>query len=77
MRCKSLKEFFCKRARRILPLYYLAVIGFALACVFYSELPPARYFASADFWKYLFWNAIFLNFMHPMLPGVFFLGGGQ
>lgn len=75
MGCKSLKEFFCKRASRILPLYYLAVAGFALACAFYSELAPAQYFASAEFWKYLFWNALFLNFMHPSLPGVF--GGGS
>ena len=67
---KDLKDFFSKRLKKILPMYYIAVIGFSILCLKYSTLSPKEYFG-IEYWKYLFWNCIFLNFMHPSLPGCF------
>ena len=60
---RSLKEYFLKRAKRLLPLYYITVVGFAVVCVLYSDLDTAAYFTDGGFWRYLFWNALFLNFI--------------
>ena len=68
---KNIKEYAIKRIKRLLPPYYLTVFFFAIICVFYSNLSTKEYFTSAHFWKYLFWNSIFLNFICPSLPGVF------
>ncbi len=68
---KNLKEYFVKRSLRILPLYYISVGGGLVAFAFASELPVKDFFANVETWKYLFWNCIFLNFMHPTLPGCF------
>ena len=67
---KNIKEFFMKRAKKILPMYYISVIGFSLICLFYSDFSAKDYFC-AEYFKYLFWNCIFLNFVHPSLPGCF------
>lgn len=74
---RSLKEYFIKRAKRLLPLYYISMVGFAVVCVLYSGLDGAAYFTDGGFWRYLFWNALFLNFMCPDLPGVFRGGGSE
>ena len=68
---KNVKLFYRKRAGRILPFYYITVFGFACFLVFFSTFSARDYFTSAGFWKYLFWNTLTLNFMCPMLPGVF------
>lgn len=68
---RSLKQYAFKRIKRLLPMYYLTVVLFALICAFYSDLGIKAYFCSVHVWKYLFWNGIFLNFMCPSLPGVF------
>lgn len=68
---KNLKEYFVKRSIRILPLYYISVGGGLVAFAFASEFPIKEFFTNAETWKYLFWNCIFLNFMHPTLPGCF------
>ena len=67
---KSLKEFFAKRAKKILPMYYFSVVGFSLLCVLFSSASPREYFG-LDYAKYLFWNSIFLNFARPYLPNCF------
>lgn len=67
----NLKEYFFKRAKRILPMYYISVGGGLLAFAFASEIPLKEFFCNLETWKYLFWNCIFLNFMHPTLPGCF------
>lgn len=36
-----------------------------------SSLPLKEFFTNPETWKYVFWNCIFLNFMHPWLPGCF------
>ena len=66
----NLKAFFTKRAKKIFPMYYISLIFFSLVCCYFSELPAREYFCE-EYFKYLFWNAIFLNFMHPSLPGCF------
>ena len=68
---QNLKIFFFKRAKKILPMYYFSVIGFSLLCFFFSSLSVKDYFSSPEYWKYIFWNGIFLNFMHPSLPSCF------
>ena len=65
------KDYAIKRIKRLLPPYYLTEFFFAIICVFFSELSAREYFTGAHFWKYLFWNSIFLNFVCPSLPGVF------
>lgn len=67
----NLKEYFIKRSLRILPLYYISVGGGLVAFAFASELPLKEFFINSETWKYIFWNCIFLNFMHPTLPGCF------
>ncbi len=67
----NLKVFFFKRARKIFPMYYLSVIGFSVLCVLFSALSAKEYFSSIEYWKYVFWNCLFLNFVHPSLPATF------
>ena len=66
----SLKTFFIKRAKKILPMYYISVIGFSLICSYFSDLPAKEYFG-LNYFKYIFWNSLFLNFICPSLPGCF------
>ncbi len=68
---ESLRHYIGRRAKRILPPYFLIVLLCAFSFVLISDLPTADYFTSADFWKYLAANLTFLNFIHPDLPGVF------
>jgi len=68
---QNLKEYAIKRIKRLLPLYYISVFLFAIICSSFSTLSIRQYFTSSLFWKYLFWNSCFLNFMCPSLPGVF------
>ena len=67
----GMREFAAKRPRRLLPMYWLTVLGAAVALSFFSALPAREYFSDAGFYKYLAWNGVFLNFMHHTLPGVF------
>ncbi len=67
----SLKEYFIKRAKRILPAY-LFVVTLSAACLFFfSSYNFSEYFSDGNVYKYLGWNFVFLNFMHPCLPGLF------
>ncbi len=67
----SVKNFFIKRCKRLLPLYYGVIIVTAAGFVFFTNLSIKDYFMNTGFFKYLFANAIFLNFLAPNLPGVF------
>lgn len=60
---ETLIQFYKKRAKRILPAYYIAVAFCAVSFFFFSGLSAKEYFLSSQFWKYLFWNSILLNFM--------------
>ena len=70
-RSSSVRSYFEKRARRLLPAYLLVIISCALGLAALSDLPVQAYFSSADFWEYLGANLSFMNFIHPSLPGVF------
>lgn len=59
----SIISFYKLRAFRILPMYYFVVITSAILFYFFSETTPRLYFMSFQFWKYIFWNVLLLNFM--------------
>lgn len=69
-RSSSLKSFFIKRGRRILPSYFFVVIFFAVALAFVSTLPAGDYFGG-HWLRYLVANLTFTNYSEPTLPGVF------
>jgi len=71
LRSTSGIEYFMKRIRRIYPAYLVVIALCALLGVLVSSLDPAAYFRSPSTYKYLLFNALFLNFAHPGLPGVF------
>lgn len=67
----SLKEYFIKRAKRILPAYIVVILFSTVIFAFFSSYSFSGYFTDSSVYKYLGWNLIFLNFMHPCLPGLF------
>lgn len=67
----SLKEYFIKRAKRILPAYVVVLLFAVLILAFFSRYSFSAYFTDINVYQYLGWNSIFLNFMHPCLPGLF------
>jgi peptidoglycan/LPS O-acetylase OafA/YrhL len=67
----TIKDYFTKRAKRLLPAYLFVVIGCAIGLGAVSALPANEYYLSPDWWKYIGANICFLNFLHPSLPGVF------
>ena len=64
-------SFVRSRARRIVPPYIKIVVAAALGFSLVSTLTVAEYFSPPGFWKYLGANLLFLNFLHPTLPGCF------
>lgn len=69
-RSPSLIAYLGKRARRIYPAYFVVVILCALLLWTVSSLGYREYF-SYEWFKYVLANLVFLNFLHPDLPGVF------
>lgn len=67
----SIKSYFVKRAKRILPAYLVVIALSTLLLFLFSDLSFIEYFVNKSTWLYFLWNSIFLNFMHPCLPGVF------
>ena len=63
--------YVAKRARRILPAYWAALVFSLLLGACLSSLPWGSFFRSADTWKFAAANISFLNFLHPSLPGLF------
>ena len=69
-RSSSLRDYAVKRIRRIYPAYFTVVMLCAIGLVAVGSLNVADYFSTA--WiKYVVANLLFLNFLHPTLPGVF------
>jgi peptidoglycan/LPS O-acetylase OafA/YrhL len=66
---RNLGRYAEKRLRRIYPAYFTVVTGSALLFFLASTSDAAKYFAGG-FLKYLAANLVFLNFVHPTLPGV-------
>jgi peptidoglycan/LPS O-acetylase OafA/YrhL len=67
----SLKEYFIKRAKRILPAYIIVLLISTICLSLFSKFSFSTYFSNTSIYQYLGWNALFLNFMHPCLPGLF------
>lgn len=67
----SLKEYFVKRAKRILPGYVFVILLSIIVFAFFSSYSLSEYFLNINVYKYLGWNLFFLNFMQPCLPGLF------
>ncbi len=67
----GLFDYVLKRIKRIVPAYFLVVIGCVLFLSFIGSLSFNEYFSSKELYKYLIANLSFLNFIHPTLPGVF------
>ena len=70
-RSSGLVDYGLKRIKRIFPAYMLTVVLCAFLFSFVSSLSFSDYFSSTTFYKYLFANLSFLNFIQPTLPGVF------
>jgi peptidoglycan/LPS O-acetylase OafA/YrhL len=69
-RSNDVLSFFEKRVRRIIPAYVTVIFLSAMLGLWLTHLSIQQYL-SVDLIKYVLWNLIFLNFMHPFLPGVF------
>jgi peptidoglycan/LPS O-acetylase OafA/YrhL len=70
-RSRTLKSYFEKRARRILPGYWAALVFVLLIGAVFSSLPLAAFAASRVTWKFILGNLTFANFIQPSLPGLF------
>jgi peptidoglycan/LPS O-acetylase OafA/YrhL len=62
-RSRSLAAYLSKRARRILPAYWLSTLLCICIALAFSR--------SLHIWRFLFFNLTFLNFLQPGVPGVF------
>jgi len=67
----SLKNYFIKRAKRILPAYIFVILFATVFLSLISNYNFYDYFTALSTYQYVGWNLIFLNFVHPCLPGVF------
>lgn len=67
----ALREYLEKRARRLLPAYWAALIFTLILGVLMSDLSAEAFLRSSSTWKYVVANLTFLNFLHPTLPGLF------
>lgn len=68
---KNFWDYAGKRARRIWPAYIaVVVLCYALGLCF-TTLEVSEYLLSVESAKYLWANLFFLNFLQPILPGVF------
>lgn len=70
-RDQSTKSFILRRVKRICPPYFFIILLAAFGLVAVSSLSAQEYFSSPGWAKYLISNLLFLNFVHPDLPGVF------
>ena len=67
----NLKDYFKKRAARLLPAYLFIILTCAIFLSLLSKYSFSEYFTHPMFLKYLAANLSFLNFLQPCLPGVF------
>jgi peptidoglycan/LPS O-acetylase OafA/YrhL len=67
----SLKDYFIKRCKRLLPAYFIVIIICTFGFSLFSKLSITEYFRSPQLIKYLIANVLFMNFLQPSLPGVF------
>jgi peptidoglycan/LPS O-acetylase OafA/YrhL len=66
-RSRSLRDYFSRRARRIVPGYLAAtLLALAIGLLFNHHL-----FADGGTYRFVLANLTLMNFVHPTLPGVF------
>jgi peptidoglycan/LPS O-acetylase OafA/YrhL len=70
-RTSSVKKYFIKRCKRILPAYYFVTLSCAFGLCLLSTLSFRDYFTSPVFFKYVAANLCFLSVFQHQLPGVF------
>jgi peptidoglycan/LPS O-acetylase OafA/YrhL len=70
-RSRAVAKYFLRRAQRILPAYYLSTILCLGLGIVFTTLPLRGFLESKGLWKFLAANVVFLNMLHPGLPGVF------
>lgn len=63
-------EYFMKRVRRIYPAYFFVILGIAVLGGIFTTYPLGEYI-SLPVLKYVAANLVFLNFLQPILPGLF------
>ena len=71
LRHDNLIRYTSQRALRIIPPYLFIVLVSALGFCLISDFSISDYFHSKGLWEYLGANITFLNWLHPVLPGVF------
>ncbi|MBJ7429314.1 MAG: acyltransferase, partial [Bacteroidia bacterium] len=71
IKTNNIKQYFTKRAKRLLPAYIFVIVFSFFFFSFFSELNFLQYFSSPVLYKYLLANLFFTNFIQPCLPGVF------
>jgi peptidoglycan/LPS O-acetylase OafA/YrhL len=70
-RSSSLHSYCSKRARRILPAYWGALVFTVALGAALSTLSIFPFLRSPETWKYVAATLSFASFLHPTLPGVF------
>ncbi len=71
LRTDDVRRYARRRFHRTYPLYIIVVASCTFLGFLFSTLPVGDYFTHAQTWRYLLFNALFLNFAEPTLPGVF------
>jgi peptidoglycan/LPS O-acetylase OafA/YrhL len=67
---RSLGDYAAKRMRRLYPAYITVILLVVPLGAAMSSLALGDYFGAAVL-RYVAWNALFLNFVAPTLPGAF------
>jgi peptidoglycan/LPS O-acetylase OafA/YrhL len=70
-RSPTLGQYLEKRARRILPAYWAALVFTLILGAIFSKLSLAAFIGSPSTWKYIGASLCFANFLYPSLPGLF------
>lgn len=70
-KAKSTKNYLKCRFCKLMTPYYIVIFSFAIILCGVISYNPIEYFLSLAWWKYIFFNILTLNFLCPVLPGVF------
>jgi peptidoglycan/LPS O-acetylase OafA/YrhL len=68
---KSIVSYASKRLRRIFPGYIAVILFCSIFLYFSSSKSEFLNYFNLEFFKYIFFNILTLNFLQPTLPGVF------
>jgi peptidoglycan/LPS O-acetylase OafA/YrhL len=67
----ALGKYLEKRARRLLPAYWTALLFTLMLALLMSSLPVVTLLRTRATYEYILANLTFLNFLQPVLPGLF------